>query len=625
VPKINIFNGGLRTAQAPHLIKENESVAFVNMNHRIGILEPIKDKILKITGAEKYGHFFTIDSLWYWSATPKDFVEFQERLYIGNRTGTSTKIVGGTEFNMGIQKPTDIPTIVVSAETPEQDEVTRLDLLAGDTGGDIPDETTLRYKVVNIDAAGKMYIDNTEFSIRIDSGTATNKVFVTCTDTNIDDTIAVFRFFDNYWRKIYEGAGSATILIPVVTDSVHDISANVDDTNYRVTGLKGTYQYALTFHNSLDGTESAPVLSAEAEVDWGTATVNNLEIATDPQVDERKLYRIGGASTAFTLVTTLDNIVVSYVDSAKDDELEGSLLISEQNFPPVANLEWLMESYAMLFAADGDKLRFTPIGEPDYWPQTYFLDFPRPITGLAKTPIGILVFNRFETWLVTGTGPLSLTQQLLTGSQGCVQGDTVVNIEGSALWVSTDGICMSNGGVVGVITEDKLGKLITEAGPYKASNVQNAVVYDERYYVLMLDLGTTLMLDLNRQIIEQINYDISFFNKANDILYGFLAGDLYELEGSVTPMQMQYSSPVYIGRGYTIPKVYKNFYVYSEGDITINILIDGVIIQTDVFTNTDNHQVKIPHEKTRGYSLQFHIFGTGTVFEVQWEEGNATQ
>ena len=621
MPKINMFNGGLRIAQAPHLLKENESVALVNADHISGILKPMKDKVQAVTGALKYGHLFTTNSTWYWSALPKDYVEFQERLYIGNRNGLSTKIVGNTEYNLGIQKPVDIPTVVVSAETPEQDQITRLFLDAQeDNTKDIPADVTLKYKVVNIDAAGKHYPSDEVFTVRVSSELDEthadyhkNKVTVACSDTNINTTIAIFRFFDNYWRKIYEGVGGV-----IYVDGIYDISGSADDTSYIETGLKGTYQYALTFFNSIDGTESAPVLSAEFEADWGTATVSNLEIATDPQVDQRKLYRIGGNSTAFTLVEILDNIVVSYIDSTKDEDLEGSLMQSEQNFPPVDDLHYLMESYAMLFAADGDKLRFTPIGEPDYWPETYFLDFPRIITGLAKTPIGLLVFNRYETWLVTGTGPLSLSQQLLTGSQGCINGDTVVNMEGSALWASTDGVCMSNGGVVGVITDDKMSKL-------EMIHSVNAVVYDERYHILMLELGTTLVLDLSRQVIKYVNYDIRSLNKANDTLYGYNDGYLYELEADIEPMQMQYSSPKYIGRGYTIPKTYKNFYMYSEGEVTIEIFIDDVLAQTATHVTTWNHQIKIPAVNTRGYALQFHIYGTGSVIEVQWEEGDANQ
>ena len=115
MPRINQFNGGMRTSVAEHLILENESSYYHNMEHVSGLLTSIKGKTSAVAGASKWGHLFTINSLWYWSATPKDWVEFQERLYIGNRTGISTKIIGATEYNIGLQPPTTKPTVVVSA------------------------------------------------------------------------------------------------------------------------------------------------------------------------------------------------------------------------------------------------------------------------------------------------------------------------------------------------------------------------------------------------------------------------------------------------------------------------------------------------------------------------------
>ncbi len=621
MPQIRIFNGGLRTAVAAHLIKDNESVINLNVNHIQGILIPIKDKVSSVGSAQKFGHFFTINSTWYWSATPKDWVEFQERLYIGSRSGASTKILGGTEYTMGIEAPTVLPTGVASAETPEQDQITRLDLDAEtNAAADIPADVTLRYKVVNIDSGGDFYPSDTTFTIRVvsalDSGHADydkNRIVVLCEDTNIDTTIAIFRFFDNYWRKIYEGVGSVT-----VNDDTYDISANNVITDYENEGLDGTYQYALTWYNSVDGTESVPIISDEIEVSNGLITVSNLEVATNTQVDKKRLYRIGGAITTFTLVIELPNATVLYADSLADDAIEGSLLSSQTNFQPVDDLEWMMEANAMLFAADGDKLRFTPIGEPDYWPQTYFLDFPRPITGLAKTPIGILVFNQYETWLVTGTGPLSLAQQPLTGSQGCVNGDSVVNIEGAAYWASTDGVCVSDGGRVKVMTREKLDKIDLSASI-------NAVVYDDQYYLLKAEQGNALILDLERQSIREADYDIDSFIVANDILYGHDAGALHALEADTLNLTFTYKTPEYIGNSLTIYKVYKNIYVSGVGGLTVKVYVDDILVVTDVLAGTDNHQIKVPNEDSKGFKIQFEISGTGTVNEIAWEDGNANQ
>ena len=613
MPKISVFNGGLHTAAAAHLIADKESVVNLNMDHISGMIMPLYDKTEAVLNAKQWGHFFTTDLSWYFDDNPKDWVEFQERLYIGNRTGFSTKIVDGNEWLMGIVGPTVIPTGVVSGETPDQDQITRCSLIAASFGGDIPDGELIKYRIVNINATGDYYSADTEFSVRISSGTSTNQVTLNCTDTNIQDQVAIFRFFDNYWRRIYLGATPTGIV-----DNVFDISAN-QEWDAEVPGkLDGVYQYALTWFNTADSTESVPVISEEIEVNYGIITVSNLEVpVSDPQVDLKRLYRIGGGNTAFTRVVDLPIGQIVYVDELADDELEGTLLDSEQNYPPVENMHWLMESYSMLFAADVDKLRFTPIGEANNWPQTYFLDFPRHITGLAKTPIGILVFNQYETWLVTGTGPLSLAQQLLTGSQGCINGDTVVNIEGAAYWVSTDGICLSNGGQVQVITRTALDKL-------ELSGSINAVVYDEQYH-LLTDTGT-LKIDLGRSVIKNTQYNIGSFIVANDILYGYDTGALHEIESSVIPLPLVYRSPEYIGQAFTIPKIYKNIYIFSSGELTASVYIDKVLVQTSILdTAYGNHQFKIPEKETEGYSIQFEITGTGTVYEIQWMDGNANQ
>jgi hypothetical protein len=614
MPKISIFNGGLRTAAAAHLIADKESVINVNMDHISGVITPLLDKTEAVLNAKQWGHFFTTELEWYFDDAPKDWVEFQERLYIGNRSGFSTKIVDGNEWLMGIVGPTLVPTGVVSDETPDQDQITRCKLTSSiNVAADIPGGELMRYKIVNINAAGQYYAADREFSIRIPEGSDTNEVQIFCTDTNIQDEVAIYRFFDNYWRLIWRVADPSSLI-----DGLFDISANAEWDAEVPGNLNGVYQYALTWYNTVDGTESVPVISEEIEVNWGTITVSNLEVpAADPQINLKRLYRIGGSSTAFTRVTDLAIGVTSYIDILADDELEGTLLESENNYAPVENMHWMMESYAMLFAADGDKLRFTPIGEANNWPQTYFLDFPRIITGLAKTPIGILVFNMYETWLVTGTGPLSLSQQLLTGSQGCINGDSVVNIEGAAYWASTDGVCLSDGGQVQVITRTPLDKL-------DLTGSINAVVYDEQYY-LLLDTDC-LVVDINRKVIKNTQYNIESFIIANDILYGYTGDALHEIESSVNPLPLQYRSPEYIGIAFTVPKIYKNIFVFSEGELTASVYIDKVLAQTSVLeTAYGNHQFKIPDIASKGHSIQFEIIGTGTVYEIEWMDGNANK
>ena len=626
--KLTQFNGGMNAATAPHLIQENEGPFYENIDHVPGILKPLQDKLKDdtILGAERFGHFNTIDSMWYFSTTPKDYVEFQERLYIGDRHGTSTKVVDGAESNLGIIPPTSKPTLAATSYLlADLTDITlfALGTLFGAPPGDIPDDLDLEYRFVNENSTGELSEAEQIFEVKT-GGLGPNAVYITIQDEAWTTEVHVYRKHLGLWKLM------ASVLFdplldfdkqPLILDTVYDISANttLDEGTLSTVGqLTGKIQYAITYFSSATGIESVPVISKTVSVTNGKIQITNIEVSTDPQIDKKRIYRIGGNITTFSLVDTINNVITAYTDNIHDLEIPGDLLTSQTNFPPPFGMNWLLESYAMLFASDGDKLIFTPIGQPDSWPQTFFLDFPGFITGIGKTPIGLLVFTKFETFLVTGTGPLALSQQLLSGSQGCVAGDSVVNVQGATYWASTDGICISEGGKVIVYTRPKITKL-------DLSNTVNAVVFDQNYYILTEDRGISFILDVERDLIKTAQYDIRSYFIANDKLYGFNQSKLFEIEGGGAKLSITYVSPAMIGAGFTVQKVYKNIYMYSKGDIELEVYIDLELVQTVSFTEEDNHQIKVPSDKSRGFQIAFAIRGKGQVFEIRWDDGNANQ
>jgi len=624
--KLTHFNGGFNVATAPHLIKENEGIFYDNIDHVKGTLRAIKDKKRVIPDASRFGHFFTRNSTWYWSDVPKDYVEFQERLYIGDRHGVSTKVINNVEYNLGIVPPTARPDVAATSYLLADLEGISFFTLGVIVNplGDIPNELDLEYRVINESDTGALSAGETTFEVK--TGTlGPNAVYITIADKGWTNNVHIYRKHLGDWRLMKTVAFDANLDFdkqPVITDDVYDISANTilnEGALSEVGNLTGKLQYAVTFYSSITGIESVPVITSPiVNVTNGIVELANIEVSIDPQVDKKRIYRIGGNLTAFHLVDTINNVITEYTDNIADLDLSGALLESSTNFPPVNGMNWLTESYAMLFAADGDKLVFTPIGEPDSWPQTYYLDFPAFITGIGKTPVGLLVFTRFETFLVTGTGPLALSQQLLSGSQGCVSGDSVVNVQGAVYWASTDGVCISEGGKVIVYTRPKITRL-------NLTGAINAVVHDQNYYILTEDLGTSFILDVERGVIKSAHYDIRSYIVANDVLYGFRHGYLNEIEAGSKNLSMSYLSPAFIGAGLTVQKVYKNVFIYSKGDIQFEIYIDGKLVQQVEFTDTDNHQVKIPSEETRGFQIAFVVHGTGIVYEISWSDGNANQ
>lgn len=635
--KVRAFDGGLNTRIDAHLIKDNEAREYSNINSDTAVLTPIKDRTEAVSSIARYSHYNNITDAWVSEATPTDWLEYKEVLYKADRTNAPTKFVGGTEYNLGIEKPGSGTGLTVLS-APEAIE--RATLTADyDASADLP-EGTLKYKVVNRSSTTG-YVSYSYYRIPVEevtikpttrggrpynragttrSGTrygtffngtiasGENRVTITFDDTNADE-VRVYRYFDGAWRALTSDFQTAAT---AVVDDTYDISANDELEEEEL--LTGTIQYAITFASSITGAESAPVLTQEGNVINGVIQLTNLPTSSDPQVDQIKLYRIGGNLTAFTLVGTLVEGTTNYTDNTRDTDLVGTLITSTDYDPAPAGLKYLTEAYAMLFGALDDKLRFTPIGKPDAWPDNFFLDFPENITGISRTAIGLLVHTYYKTYLVTGTGPTAFAQQPLSNDQGCISHDSIQETKDTALWVSTDGICASDGSDVKVLSRDKLGK--------QSLSVVNAILYDQVYQIQLTD-GSVLALDFDRGIFKKFNYNTDYLVVAEDVLYGHSDGKLYSLNTSNDFASMSWTSPDYEASGLTDQKVYSDVQFYSSGTVTLTVFINGVSVGSTTVTTEDAHEYKIPQESRRGNFISFKFTGTGIVRELEWDEASA--
>lgn len=629
--KLQIFDGGQSSRLAPQLIQQNQAVVYDNIDSTKGTLTPEKDKVDANILTDKYSHYFYAEDKWVSSTVPTDYLEFQGKLYSTDRVGRPQKFDGTNTNNLGIARPSSAPITVGTDTIALIDEFTTRNLV---TSGDLP-ESDLEYMLVNIKNGIRavpyqfvMFATGSEIarargrflSQKLSLDLANPITLIEATNRSvtfssfkgpIGDSLELYRKYNDEWRLL------TTITDPAVTytDAVEDISANdlLDTTSF--THFNGTYQYVYTYYNSADGTESAPSpISDELEVQSGFITINNLIASTDPQVDKIRLYRVGGDITQFTLVTELDNVTQTYNENAEDTELDGRLLESDNYYEAPSGLKYLAESYAMLFGALGSQLRFTPIGKPNAWPPEYSLEFNAEILGIGPVANGLLVMTRFRTFVVTGTGPLSLAQQPLRGDQGCIAFESIQEIkEGMLMWASADGLCTSSGNNVTVVTKGSLGR-------YTSVPVDSAVV-DEVYYLLNED-GSTLVWDYRfSPIIRTLSLGVESLTVANSELYGWTAGKQYRLLAATSNLPMTYKSPRFVEGSLTEPKTYKKVYIRSKGDIIINILINDSIVASKSLSSHDTHELLVPQDKQRGFYIQFIVTGTGEVEEIEYTVG----
>lgn len=629
--KLLQFNGGVNSREAPHLLSLNEAVEYLNIDNSGGSLKPVKSSGNIATPRKKYAFFFNAENRWVDSDIRRDWVEYEGTLYYTDSTG-AYKLKGSTLFSLGIVPPSVTP-IVTKTDAPDQ--LTQLTVNNKTDTGNLPNGN-LDYLLVNVDAAGnyskglviRVNASTTSLTIansydyveanwkgltKIDTSTGSSPRSVVFKNFKglLSSKALLFRFYDDKFRLVAE----ITSLAQVVTDSVADISGNAALDNTKFGPLQGTYTYVYTYYNKADGTESAPSpTTAEITVGAGKVTLSLLTVSADPQVSHKRIYRVGGQQTKFVFVAEISNSTTTYTDELSDADVTGDLLQSTSYDAPPTGLTYLTQAYAMLFGAVGSKLYYTPIGVPNAWPGDYFIECVETITGLAVVANGLLVFTKLRTLIVSGTGPTSLSKATLSMSQGCISHDSIANIDGAAYWVSTDGICASNGNIPTVLSKDKLGKL--SLAPVKA------VMLDQVYYLLQKD-GVVLALDFRyNPVFKYLHLPIEMIHVGNDTLYGWANGEVRELFAGDTFESFKYLSPKLSDGRVSEKKTYKKVYIYSKGMIQLKMYIEDKLVGTYEFTTQDAHEFQPPQHLQRGCFVQFEITGTGEVLELEYVVGN---
>lgn len=624
--KLQIFNGGENSRVRPQYIGITEGATYFNLDSTINSLAPMN--LPKETGidSERYPHWYIAGSRWLSSSSRRDYVEFEETLYWTDRQSRPQKLTeDGVQSNLGIIAPPKITQTSITTHPKSVNDV-NIEPLTRNTG--LP-MATQYYVLVNQDATGyslamHFMVDtfdrvttiaqdtaDPQIRTRVNTEEETNnnkrRVRVSKIEGTTPGSVG-FRLFRQYKDEFYL-VGTFT---DTITDQVEDISGNIKLDRSLFGALKGVYTYTYTYYNNSDGSESASApVSNELDVSkGGSITLTSLIASSDSQVTHKRIYRVGGNQATFAMVAQIPNAQATFVDNIPDDEIDGTILTSENAYPAPIGLSFLQQSYAMLFGAVDSQLRFTPVGKPSNWPETYFLQFDSPITGIAPVANGVLVFTYYRTYIVTGTGPDSLAQYLLSSDQGCIDFSSVQLIGTEAVWVSTDGICSSSGNRPEVISWDKLGKI-------KLTPV-DSTIYDEAYYLMEAD-GNILCWD--KGILKRFNFNVFSLAFANDNIYGWRNGKLYELFTGSTKATFKFVSARLTEGSLTDSKTYKNIFVYSRGRVIIKILINDVVVQTRELTGEDSHQIPVPQQSQRGFFIQFELEGEGEVYEVFYSIG----
>ncbi len=223
--------------------------------------------------------------------------------------------------------------------------------------------------------------------------------------------------------------------------------------------LNGTYQYKVTYINgdieSLDSAASIALAVVNKSV-----TVSDIPISPDAQCTGRHLYRMGGTTSVYNLITAIgDNVTTSYVDDTLDANVGDEILVSTHHEPPTTcqlvtfhflraymcgdstvgqeNWVWFSEDYG----ADPFAI--------EYWgPYPYEnyiqLGGTEKITSMLSMFRMLLAFKENEIFSCEGTIPDEMFITKTPATRGCVAplGSAFV---GQAIYPYWDGVYFFDG------------------------------------------------------------------------------------------------------------------------------------------------------------------------------------
>jgi hypothetical protein len=624
--KLNKFNGGLHTSPEPQFIAIEEARQLLNVDVEAGSLASVKSNLASGIATSQHAQYFNAKEQFVDFNTPVDTVEYGNNLYIVDGVGRAQRYDGSNFYNLGIEPPTTkikaTPTYGPEMPLYYEYQVKQVDKGYGIAAAEVyyfvvnkAPEGTSKGIVLRATSEGVTTIATDVLEPPVYSASSEERTF----DLKVSigefsgfekvDYLIVYRLFKGKWRQV-----SITYEDYWIIDQGGDLSNNLEYNPTFSVDITGTIQYAVTFENSASGAESAPGPLSD-ELDLGirgavNVLLENIPVPTDAQVDTVNIYRLGNGYADFVLVAQIPVGAASWFDFGNDD-ITGELLTTVDNGVPPVGMTFITEAYAMLFGVKGNRLNFTPPGEPNNWPALFFIDFAHDIVAVAPVATGLLVLTKYTTEIVLGTNPYGFSKQTLDNSKGCISAKSLQLVGKSAMWVSTDGICQSSGGPVVVITRPKLGK--------KSFRVRQSAVHDDIYYLLQEDRTLFVADYRNGLVFHELTPGVEQIVRAADTLYGWVNGELYELFAGDELLEFQYLSPrLFEGQG-TRVKQYKNVYILCEGAIIIDVRLDGVSVQIKELSGKGNFTLKIPQDKQKANYSQLYIRGKGKVHEIYWE------
>lgn len=433
-----------------------------------------------------------------------------------------------------------------------------------------------------------------------------------------------YRAYDSKLEKTYSGKSWVNLWIEPPQEAPKiTLGDEYEDGNEDPEGFYGEdIRYCYTYYNSTDGAESAPSPYSPSMVVGRETTGNNahwikqrtyiaVKKSNDPQIDQIRIYRMGGGVLTFQCAVETSNITENILDNRPTDDLGDQIDTIGYIEPP--KVSYICAYYALLFGvqnANKNILQYSNEANPLIWNPLNYIIFDENIVGLGASSLGLLVFTEYRVYIIYGTTVSEFQRYLLYDNIGCMNHNSIQSYKGMVIWQAKAGIYLFDGSNCTNLTVMVLQEFENE--------IISSTFLDEVYYGLF-DNGNIITIDFRFEThpVMMITDSYEGIHAANNKLYGIKNGKLYEVTGSTECRELHWKSKAYTESAATVLKNYKYLQVYVNGNFRFKCYTDGRLA-ADIQLKEGYTEVKLNQELRTAYMIEFEIIGKGQVLEIAY-------
>ena len=484
--------GGKAPRVSPRLLADTLAQTATDVNLESGRLVPIKDNstVDPSNGVSTLANT-TKQSIFKYTDSPERWLQFDEDVDVVRgpiagdtndtiywsgqsfpRMGRSDIILSGAPYpsafyRLGIPAPTAAPTVAIAAPTQINASITTTNgsgvitvTTASAHGAAVDDSVTL----AGFGATNGLTADEINGDFRIASVPSTTTLTV-------------------------ETSGSAT---SAGTSSTIANGASFGGESDAALDFETSYVYTFVSAYGEEGPPS-PASTVITTDDNQTINVSGLETSSsksNTNLSKKRIYRsnTGSSATAFQFVAEVTLATTSYTDTSNNNELAEVIPSNGWIAPPDDDtslypdgpMKGLCALPGGVFAGfTGKRICFSEPFLPHAWPASYRIALEEDIVGIKVVSNGVLVTTKSVPYLVTGSGPNTMTAIRIESSQANLNKRSMVDMGPYVIYASPDGLIAAEGTSVRNLTEGIITPSQWQASYYPATIT--GFLWEERY------------------------------------------------------------------------------------------------------------------------------------------------